>query len=491
MHQGSEAPRSSRHLIKDMLHSSSLYMIVMVGQRMASLILIPVVTKHLSTADYGALDLLEQIGSVFSVLLGTGIAVALGYFFFEPGAQKSKVVGTLLTGATMLGTLAALLGMLLAEPLSRGVLHSAEYTPYLRFVFGVMPITFLLEAGTSWLRTENRTTLFTITALLRVGLIIVATLVLVGGFGFRIVGILGANFLAIVSSMIIITIAAVRSYGISFDRSLFLRMARYSIPISLSGLAMFVVHFGDRFILPYYRSLAELGVYSIAYKFGMLITMVHSSFHTYWSAQLFQIVQRQDAGPVFARTFTYMMSVLAFCSLGLLVASRPAIHLLTQPAYYGAIILIPVLLSAYLLRAIGDFFRTIFMVKGLPSYDAACNWIGAAVCLVGYFLLIPPYGVMGAAVATLISFLVVGLISVVGCYRLWPFVLEKRLAKLGVVTVGLTAIYFMLPPASPLVEIAQGMAMLLAFVIILACAQFPTKPERELVFSFASRMLRR
>src|ERR1700678_1866887 len=106
----STPPPSARALFKDMLQGSGLYMAAMVGMRLASFILVPVVTRHLTTADYGVLDLLEQVGIVISLLLGVNFSSALGYFYFENGAVKSNVVGTTLAGSLSLGTLAGIVG---------------------------------------------------------------------------------------------------------------------------------------------------------------------------------------------------------------------------------------------------------------------------------------------------------------------------------------------------------------------------------------------
>jgi O-antigen/teichoic acid export membrane protein len=168
---------------------------------------------------------------------------------------------------------------------------------------------------------------------------------------------------------------------------------------------------------------------------------------------------------VFARVFTYMATVLCFCTLAVLVGAPPAIHLLTTPDFYGAIQLVPVLTAAYLARALGDFFRAVFLAQGKPIYDALCNWIGAVVCLIGYFVLIPYWGTMGAAVATLLSFSVVGVASVYGAARVWPFRLEgARLMKLGAMTTILVGIHLWLPPASVPGEILWGLLLLAVFV---------------------------
>src|SRR5262249_40434541 len=148
-------------------------------------------------------------------------------------------------------------------------------------------LSFVLEAGLGWLRIENRARTFVLAGLGRTVLSVVGVLVLVAGLHWRIGGVLGGNLTALALVTIPLTVYCLHIYGFAFDRALFLRMVRYAVPLALSASALFVIHFGDRFILPHYRSFQELGLYAIAYKLGMLISLVHGSFHTYWSAQIF------------------------------------------------------------------------------------------------------------------------------------------------------------------------------------------------------------
>jgi O-antigen/teichoic acid export membrane protein len=165
------------------------------------------------------------------------------------------------------------------------------------------------------------------------------------------------------------------------------------------------------------------------------------------------------------------------------------LRILTTPAYFQAASIIPIVLAAYYVRALGDFYRIVLLAKGLPSQDAACNWISAIVSLTAYFILIPRYGITGAAFATLITFVVAFAISYVWSCRTWRFPLEsKRLMKLGVVTGGLCLVHLALPPTWNILEIVRGLLLLMAFAAALFLWRFPSPAEMDLLRSLRSRM---
>jgi O-antigen/teichoic acid export membrane protein len=222
----------------------------------------------------------------------------------------------------------------------------------------------------------------------------------------------------------------------------------------------------------------------------MLLNPIQAAFEGYWSAQVYQIVKRQDAGIVFARSFTYLALVMSFCGVGVLVASRLALHLLTSPAYYRAAPLIPIILAAYFVRALGDFFRYLFLANGVPVYDAACNWASALFSLGAYFWLIPRQGIQGAALATLMTFLFGGVIASFWSYRIWTYQLEGiRLTKLLGVTTLIVLLHFLLPAASAVVEVGLGVGLLTAFVGLLALVQFASPGEKQILNNARLRLV--
>ncbi len=486
---GGVAP--ARLLFQNILQGSTLYSLAIIGSALVSIILLPVNTRFLDKTDFGVLDLLERVSIAVTFLLGLNFSAALGYFYFSKSSleERAPVVGTMFAGSLLMGALAGGAGLIFADRISQMVFRSPDYATYLRVVFATLPFGFVAEIGMSWLRVEDRTGAFVRASFFRLGVILIGTLVGVAALHLRVWGILSANIAAGGLTALILTVYCFRIYSFVFEWALFMRIVRFAVPLGLSGIALFIIHFGDRFIIPHFRPLSDLGIYSIAYKIGMLISVVHASFQNYWNAQVYQIAKRHDADSVVARTFSYLMLILSFCGLGLIVAAKPTLRILSAPAFWDAALLVPVIVMAYYARAVGDFFRCIFLVEGRPGYDAACNWIGAGVCLAGYFALIPRWGIWGAAVATLITFLVIGVISVIWVHRLKPFSVENgRLWKIVVAAAAPLGAYFLVPISSLWAQIGWSALLLLAYPMLLALMRFPTPAEWDLLHSLPLRL---
>lgn len=480
-------------LFRNILRGTSLYLLAVIVMRITSLLLLPVSTRYITPAEYGVLDLVDQVGMVLALLLGGGLGSAFSFFYFREEAPEARrrVVGTALAGSLLIGLISGFLGWILAERISIAVFGSPGYALYMRLLFYGMPLSFLLEAVFAWLRTEDKAGVFLLATVARTILVATGTIVLLAKVHLGMIGVLYTTLGSVTVLAIGMTAYCLKVARPTFSASLFLRIMRYSLPLGVGGIAVFVVHFGDRFFLPHYRPLSELGIYGIAYKIAMLISFVYSSFHTYWSAQIFGIVRRDDGEEVVRRIFTYLALTIAFCALGLLVVVKPALRVLTTEAFQGAARIVPLILLAYVVRAISDFFRCFFLVAGRPGADALCNWIGAAVCLGGYFLFIPSYGMWGAATATVLSFLAISVISITWTYRLHPFSIEKkRLLKILVCLGFAVGAYYTVPVDSFALQIVWGMALLGSFPLLLWLLDFSTQAERAMAAAAIGRPAR-
>ena len=486
-----QQPSFFRSLIK----GTALYSISPLVQRLVTILfLMPINTRYLSLSDYGVMELIEQVSVVVAVLVGANISSSLGYFYFESDSPKARqsAVSTTIIGSVLIGAFACVAGTFFSDPLSRLVFAQPGYGRYLIIAFVSFPLGFALEAELSWLRVVDRPGMFAIASLARVALNAIGVVILVGGLKLKVMGVLSASVGAIICVGIAITIYCYREIPFRFDRTLFLRMFRFTIPLGLGMLAMFVIHFGDRFILPHYRPIGDLGIYSIAYKLGLLLSLVYGSFATYWSAQVYQVVRRDDGEEIVARIFTYVMLALSATALTLIFFARPALHLLTTPQFENAAVLVPLIVGAYYLRAIGDFFRSFFLSAGRPGLDAICNWIGAGVCIAAYFGLIPKFGIWGAAIATAITFLVMSLIAIVWTYRLRKYRVEtSRLIKVGLVTAGLMALFLAIPVRHVIVQLLWGAILLLALPATLWVVRFQKEGEITQVLSLVGAIVRK
>jgi O-antigen/teichoic acid export membrane protein len=473
---------SSRGLFANIFKSSGVYSITMILQRSVGFALLPFTTHRLTTGDYGLAGVLEQVSSVLAILLSLQFAWAVGYFHFQckSDEERRKVAGTCVIGTGALGVFICLVCWPLAPFISRLVFGSEMATGYIRLSLATMPPAFLLEALFNWSRVVDNQRLYTLGNAVRTVATVVGVIAFVWFLRLRVWGVQSAAAFSAVIAVAYFGPPFFRLARPLFSMKVFWKMARFSTSIGLSSMAVFFIHFGDRFFLVHYRALSDVGIYDVSYKLGMMVSGAYSAFNSYWSAQVYQIMKRPDSHSVVGRLFTYVMLGTAFCGLCIALGARPVLRIMAAPSYQGAAVIAPLLVAAYCVRVVGDFWRCIFLAAGLPAYDAGCNWVGALVCLAGYIFLIPRYGIWGAAITTFVAFFVIALVSVPWAYSVRPCHIETlRLLKICIAAAVSIGVFALLNATPLLLQILCLALALAAFPLTLWALRFPTPGEIE------------
>lgn len=486
-----QAPSSPRSVFKHAFQGSVLYSIPLIGQRIAGIFLLSIVTRVLTRDDFGMLSLLEQVNSLMSILLCGSFSSALGYFYFQKNSQEERgqVVGTAISGSVLLGATAGLVGWSLMGILARDIFRSEDALRYLPVVFLTMPFDFGREALFGWLRVEDRQAAYAKISVLRIALTVVGIAVLVGLLKMHVLAYLSTTLAVQIAVVAVLAVYLFRKLRPAISLELFVRMFRFSVPMGLSLIAMFVLNFGDQFVLRHYRSLGEVGIYALAYRIGMIVAVAFGSFQTYWAAQIYQILQREDADIIFARLFTYATLLVSSLILLLTLPSLPAMRILVAPVFQSATALIPIIAGANGIRCLGEFLRLRFWAAGRPGLKTWCDWIGMAICLVLYFLWIPRYGMWGGAFATLAAFIALGVISVLATYRMKSYRVEgRRLLKVGSALAAILILYYAVPVSSLILQIAWAALLSALFPAALLALRFPTPGEWQILQSAVQRI---
>jgi O-antigen/teichoic acid export membrane protein len=131
--------------------------------------------------------------------------------------------------------------------------------------------------------------------------------------------------------------------------------------------------------------------------------MVGTPFESAWNVQMYNYASSPGWQRQFARVVRYLLFVLVLAGLALSVTGDEALALIAPPSYAAAAMLVPILVLAYVVREVGDFFRGVLFVNKRVRLFSALTCVCGALNLALNQTLIPRYGARGAAWATLIT----------------------------------------------------------------------------------------
>ena len=392
-----------------MVKHSSVYMAGVLFSRVISFIMLPIYTRFLTPADYGVLELLSMSMDVLAMLAGAGITAALLRYYSEKEttAEKNAVVTTALLSTSMLFFLCFGLVVLLARPVAGLVLGDPEMAHLVRLFAIAMAMLATVEIPLVLLRAQQRPVPFVLINAAKLVLQLSLNILFVVYLRRGVEGVLWSNLITTALLSLYLVGMTIRSAGLSFSPPLFRELLRYGYPLIFSNLGAFILSFSDRYFIKAFGTLYQVGIYSLGYKFGALITsLVLTPFLLFWNVEMFELDKRPDRGEVFPKVLTMLSLVAVVLMFGVAVYVPEVLRVMADPTFWDAGQVVALICLAYYLYMIENHVRSALLITKHTKQIAYATTIAAASCLLLNGLLIPPYGVYGAAAATVASYLV-------------------------------------------------------------------------------------
>ena len=331
------------------------------------------------------------------------------------------------------------------------------------------------EQMTSLFRVEQRSTAYVAATLCNVAITIGATILLVVVFDKGPLGVLVGNFTGTLIVYAALLVYSRHALGLQFDRKLYRAMNRFGLPLVPSAVALWLTNFSDRFFLIKLSDAHEVGLYSIGVRIASAIVLLLTAFRMAWPAFAYSIEDDREAQRTYSFVLTYVVYVCCWLALALGLLAPWIVRLITTEPFYPAQNVVAPL--AFGVAAFGAY--VVVQIGTGRARQTRSNWLvsgAAAVVNVSLnFALIPSYGRMGAAIATVVAYTLLFLGMAWRAQRVFPVPYQwRRVATLAVAAVGLTLL-------GKLLDVPLGVALALtaAFPLVLGLLGFylPATPS--------------
>ena len=407
---------------------SAIYGLGAVVSRLIGVLLLPILTRYLTRGDVGAVDTLISLTVVLVIVLRMAISMAFFRFYFdaEDETGRTTVVRTSFWFTMVMATLGLVVGSVLASELSQLLFATDSKANLVRAAFVLLWAQMNYEQLTSLFRVEERSVPYVIATLANVIITVGATILLVAVWHEGAVGVLVGNFTGTLAVFAVLLAYRRFQLGLEFDRDLFRKMQRFGLPLVPSGIALWVIDLSDRFFLVRMKGLAENGLYSVGVRLSTALLLVLIALRTAWPAFAFSIKDDDEAKQTYGFVLTYVLYACCWLSLTISLLAPWLVRLLATPRFYRAAEVVPLLV----------FGATAFIAFNVMSIGIGrakktqFNWVvtgGAALVNIALnLLLIPPYGMVGAAISTLIAYVAMFLGMTVRAQQVFPVPYQWR-----------------------------------------------------------------
>jgi len=453
---------------------SAIYGLGGIVSRVIAVFLLPLYTRYLEPADFGAVGLLVGLSAVVVTILRAGISSAFFRFYFDAKdtAGRLLVLRTSFWFTMASATAGLVAGVLLAEPLADLLL--LDDANLVRAAFVGIWAQMNYEQLTALFRVEERSSLFVAASLANIAVTVAATLVLVVSYDQGALGVIVGNFTGTLVVYLALLGYRRAQLGLQLSRPLLREMNRFGIPLVPSALALIALNFGDRFFLNELVGTAEVGRYELGVRIASAMVLLITAFRMAWPAFAYSIEDDDEAKRTYAFVLTYFVAAASWLALALGLLSPWLVRLLATPEFYegGRVVALlafgGVAFAGYIVIAIGvgRAKRTQF------------NWVitgaAAAISVVLNLLLVPRYELIGSGIAATSAYTAMFLGMAWYAQRVFPTPYQwRRVATAAGGAVALTVLGKLLD-----VPLAAAIALIAAYPLVLLLLGFALPAER-------------
>lgn len=364
-------------------------------------LLMPLYTAILSAEEFGVADLVAQTANLLIPLAAVGICDGLFRFTLdtEEGDRKKVFTASITVLAIGSAVLALLAGILcgLSETLAA----------YLPLIVAYVVCANFHSAFAHYLRAKGYTMLFAVQGIINTALTIALNIL------FLVVWDMGSTgyVLSVVVADLLITVGLFfvgriwRDFSFrAWDKRVVKSLLKFSIPYIPTTMMWLITSVSDRYLVALYCGTAAQGLYAAASKIPTLVLLVSGVFIEAWH---FSSVKDspEERADFFSTVYRNYMSILFVGASVLIAGSKIFTRLLLADSYYSSWEFVPILVLAMIFSAFSAFFGSVYFLEKKSTMSMLTAMAGAVVNVILNFLLIPRHGAMGAAVATLISYL--------------------------------------------------------------------------------------
>jgi len=474
-----------------LLKESSLYALNALALPFVGIIMVPIFTRIFSPDEYGVVDLIATVMAFLTLFLIAGLDNGIGRYYYDSTSveDRKKTVSSGIFYLAISSLVVIIILMLFSGGLSLIFFGSKEYSLILVLALACVPFIVLCSSFANLLRFRlqpvRAVTIALGTLLLQTGLIVCFVVFLRMG----IIGIYVATLITQLAFAIVGFLLTRDSYAVVFVPERLKQMLFFGLPYLLLSVCYYVMTNSDRYFLNYYWGLSEVGVYGIGYKLASVIGIAVAGFQFAWGPFVLSTYKDEDAKQTFARVFDYVSVAVCVSLLGLSLFSRELLYVFTTEQYFEAYRVVPFISASIVTYTLGAYFSVGIGITKKTIHMAWVSIVAALVNLLLNWLLIPHFGMVGAAASTVISFLILAISLMVISQRLYsvPYRFGANGTMYFVTVLIIAVVYIVLMKDMSWLNVGVKVLLVLGFLLVPFALKLVGTAEVRYLYSLVVR----
>lgn len=447
---------------KNLLYNVIIFAIGTLGSKLLQFLLIPYYTDVLSTAEYGTVDLLQNVGLVLIPVFSLTIFDAVFRYAMDKNYDKKAVftsgMAVVTGGAVLLIAFSA-------------ILDAANiYSEYIWLIAWYTISNMMRSVVSQFTRAIDKVKLYTIDNFLQTLSILILNILFLTVFNFGIQGyMMGYIFGNVLSFVFLVSFGKLWSYISTKDisGSLFKTLILFSIPLIPNTICWWISNSTNRFMITYYIDESATGIFSVAYKIPSMLSILSTILFQAWQMSANKESENKDIDHFYGKMAEYLQCVTFLGASVIVILSKFIIGIMANDAYYEAWQYVPILVLSVVFFTLAQLLGSLYTTFKKTLMAFVTNLITAIINIALNMILIPKIGIQGACITTAISYLVLWISRIFDTRRLLKI-------KYNVIRTVLNCVLLTVQSIIVVLEVQMWYIYATAIILLLLIVNFHT-----------------
>src|SRR5690625_3805015 len=266
-----------------------------------------------------------------------------------------------------------------------------------------------------FLRGVGKVVLFSISGLIMSLSTLISTIIFIVWLKLGVIGFLISMIIALLITMLTINfnISTFKYIKISkIDWKMSKKLLQYSIPLMPNSLMWWVINASSRYFILIFAGANFNGLFAVASKVPSVLSLFNTIFFKAWQLSAIEEYGSKNKNKIFSSIFNYYQQFL-FIVLGtILLFLKVIFKQWFGDVFYSSWQYVPFLLVGVLFSSFSSFLGTNYIASKQTSGVFKTSIIGGVTSIVVNVLMIPLFGVIGASISSMCSFMVMAITRV-------------------------------------------------------------------------------
>ncbi len=399
--------------------------------QLITFILTPIYTRYFTPQEFGIFSLTTMAISIISPLcmIGTSDALFRLYFDKDDLLYRKELISTGLKLVIYIASSVLIIFFIFRKPITIKYLGDIKYLDYV--ILGIFIVFFrnITSITNSIIRMENnRKKIVQIT-------LIQSVVTLLFNLLFIVVMHKDMRFILIANIINLIILFFITSeYGRKYlnfsdfriNKNISKEIVKFGLPLTPVFIGYWILSAADKLILNYIYDTSAVGLYAVGMKLASIMSLFQAIFGQGWQFFSFSTMRDSDASKVYGKIFDLVIFAGASIVTVLLFYGDFIFKILFTKIYYEAWIISPILCLGPVIMVLRWIAGIGTSIKKKTYLSTIGIFLAAVTNIILNFLFIPKYYLMGAAIATLISYIVMLIFAILLANPLFKVDFNKK-----------------------------------------------------------------